>query len=142
MITVVGPRPERGDGVLEGLELLAGVINGLHDLLVSVTRSLGWRLSDKELHFIVFGVTGIMIFILADIVFKRLAGWSVSIISFIYTFTVLLVLVFGLEIEQGLTGSGNVEFTDIVAGLWGFLFLFGVLVLVKVLIYGIKKLFQ
>ncbi|MEK1830761.1 hypothetical protein AAAC51_22150 [Priestia megaterium] len=56
-------------------------------------------------------------------IFKLLSKWKFSItaISFIYTLTVMLVLVFAIEIQQGITTRGNMEFDDAIAGLWGFL---------------------
>ncbi|GBF31848.1 small membrane protein [Desulfocucumis palustris] len=115
----------------EVLKALAGIINFIHDFLLSVSGALNLNLSDKDLHFWLIGIMGIVIFWAVDSVFKRLARWNISVISFVYTFTVLMVLVFGLEIEQGITGRGNMEFKDIVAGLWGFLVVFFAYLIIK-----------
>ena len=121
------------------LKLLIEIINRIHDIIVDTSHGIGLGLTDKQLHFWLFGITGAAIFAACDFVFKRLAKWSISAISFIYTFTVLLVLVLAIEIEQKLTKAGNMEFEDVVAGLSGFVVIFLLYVLVKVLVKEMKK---
>lgn len=121
------------------LTVIAGITNGMHDFIIKVSKAQGFNLSDKDLHFWIVGALGIGIFIFTDILFKRLARWSISAISFIYTLTVLVVIVFGLEIEQKITGRGNMEFADIVAGLWGFIAIFAIYAAIKALIFLFYK---
>ncbi len=121
------------------LKLLIAIINKVHDLIVDGVHTLGLGLTDKQLHFWLLGAIGIIVFIVFDAVFKRLARWSVSTITFIYTFTVLVVLVLAVEIEQKLTQSGNMEFEDIVAGLSGFLAFMLLYVLLRILYKELRK---
>jgi len=72
--------------------------------------------------------------------FRILSKWSITVISFIYTFTMVLVFVFALEIQQGITGSGNMEFDDAAIGVVGFFVFFGVYLLIRGIAFGIKKL--
>ncbi|EKN71335.1 small membrane protein [Neobacillus bataviensis LMG 21833] len=107
------------------IELIALIVNNIHDFILALTSWFGYQFSDKDLHFWVIGIIGIVIFLFTQFIFKIIAKWSITAISFIYTFTVLLVIVFAIEIEQKITGRGNMEFKDIVVGLYGFLlFLF------------------
>ncbi len=76
-----------------------------------------------------------ILFFGVNALFVRISRRSITVISFLYTFTVLVVLVFGLEIQQKITGRGDMEFADVVAGLWGFLTLFGGLLTAKLFIY-------
>jgi len=99
-------------------------MNYFHDELVLLTQHLGLNFNDKQLHFFVIGLLGIILFIVVNKLFKYLARYSLTVISFIYTFTVLVVLVFAIEIEQKLTGRGHMEFQDIMEGLYGFLVAF------------------
>lgn len=87
--------------------------------------------TDKELHFIVIGVLGMLIFFAVHAVFKRLAKFSITAVSFIYVFTVMVVITFAIEIGQKVSGTGNMDFGDIVSGMWGFIALFGVYALVR-----------
>ena len=73
--------------------------------------------------------------------FKYLVRYSLTAISFIYTFTVLVVLVFAIEIGQKLTGRGNMEFQDIVEGLWGFLVAFAIYLGIVIVVRWLKKIF-
>lgn len=121
------------------LKLLVAVLNTMHDLILYATEALGLRLTDKQLHFWLLGSVGMLVFVVFDVIFKKLAKWSISAITFVYTFTVLVVLVLAIEIEQKVTQTGNMEFEDIIAGLGGFLAIFLVYLLIKTLIIEFRK---
>lgn len=121
---------------------LAHLINYLHDLIVDLFGVLGFGLTDKELHFWLIGLIGMAIFMVTDVIFRYVSRWHISVISFIYTFTVLLVMVFGLEIEQKITGRGSMEFADVVAGLWGFIVVFSAYIAIKAILYLTKRLIK
>ena len=121
------------------LKLLTAFINNLHDLIVDSVHLMGFGLTDKQLHFWLLGLFGIFIFLICDFVFKRLAKWSISAISFIYTFTVLVIAVLAIEIEQKVTQSGKMEFADVTAGLSGFLVFSVLYLLVRLLIKELRK---
>jgi hypothetical protein len=120
--------------------LLAEIINTLHDLIFAITERAGWNLTDKDLHLWVFGIVGILAFLVVNIVFKYLAQYSITAISFIYTFTILLVIVFAIEIQQKITGRGNMEFHDAVISLWGFILFFAGYLAIKGIFYLTKRL--
>jgi hypothetical protein len=115
----------------EIIKLIVQVVNNFHDLLIKITNSLGFTLTDKELHFWLIGLIGILLFAVTQIVFKIFSKWSITAISFIYTFTILIIIVFAIEIQQKITGRGNMEFADIAAGIYGFFFLFSIYLVIK-----------
>lgn len=121
------------------LKMISSITNNIHDFLIGIFQLLGYNMTDKQLHFLIIGVIGMVIFLLVDLLFKYLAKYSISAISFIYTFTVMVVFVFAIEIEQKITGRGNMEFKDITAGLWGFIEFFGIYLALKLGVYLIKK---
>ncbi|HLR80093.1 MAG TPA: hypothetical protein VK119_05875 [Bacillota bacterium] len=125
----------------EAILLIAHIINDIHDLLVD---RFGLHMTDKELHFWVFGIVGIVTFFIVYVLFKVIANmkWSIAILSFIYTFTVMVVLVFAIELQQALTNRGNMEFADAVMGLWGFLVFFAGYAVVALLGYIIIHIFK
>ena len=92
-----------------------------------------WYLDDKELHFVFMAMLAAVLFFAVHAVFKRLAKWSVSAISFIYVFTIMTVVGFAIEIGQKVSGTGEMEFSDIVAGLYGVLAFFGVYLAVRLI---------
>ncbi|MGS2778922.1 hypothetical protein ACVBAX_16295 [Robertmurraya sp. GLU-23] len=116
--------------------LIAEFVNGIHDLLMDITESLGWNLTDKDLHLWVFGIIGIICFAVVHAVFKVISKYSITALSFFYTFTVLLVIVFAIEIQQKVTGRGEMSFDDAIISIWGFLlFFFLFLVLKGIFVY-------
>lgn len=120
------------------IKLLAQLVNNIHDDLIIVFKSFGLNLSDKDMHFWVIGVIGIFIFLITNVLFKWLSKYSVSAVSFIYTFTVLVVLVFAVEIQQKITGRGNMELEDATIGLKGFIYFFLVYLGINLFFKGIK----
>ncbi len=124
------------------LKLITSIMNYFHDNLVLLSRYLGLHFDDKQLHFFVIGLLGIVFFIFVNAFFKYLARYSITAISFIYTFTVLVVLVFAIEIGQKLTRRGNMEFQDIMEGLWGFLVAFALYLGFVFIVRGLKKLLK
>ncbi|ASK62437.1 hypothetical protein CFK37_09850 [Virgibacillus phasianinus] len=118
---------------------LAGIINNIHDTLIDM---FGLQMTDKELHFWIIGIIGIITFFFVYVCFKIIEAmkWSITILSFIYTFTVMVVLVFAIELQQAVTNRGNMEFADAVMGLWGFLVFFMIYFVLAVIIYIIVKM--
>jgi len=124
----------------EFILILANIVNYFHDLIMTIAEGAGLNFTDKDLHLWVFGIIGIVSFFAVHVVFKTLAQFSITAISFIYTFTVILVLVFAIEIQQKITGRGQMDFADAVVSLWGFLLFFAVFLVLKGGYLGIKKL--
>ena len=122
------------------LKVITAIVNYFHDKLILLTHSMGLSLSDKQLHFLVIGFLGIVLFLVVNKLFKFLIRYSLTVISFIYTFTVLVVIVFAIEIEQKITGRGNMEFQDILEGLWGFLVAFSIYIACVTIVHLLKKL--
>lgn len=121
-------------------KIIAEIVNIIHDVIMVMAAQIGWQATDKDLHLWVIGIIGIVAFFIVQAIFKRLAKWSITSISFIYTFTLILVLVFAIEIQQGITGRGNMEFADAVVGIYGFLLFFGIYIVWKGIRYGLAKL--
>ena len=116
--------------------LLANSVNEVHDILNQI---FGMSMSDKDLHFWVFGIMGIILFLVVYIIFKIIEKWkfSATILSFIFTFTMMTVLVFAIEIQQAITNRGNMEFADAAMGLWGFVVFFALYAIIVGIIYSI-----
>ncbi|PKG25312.1 hypothetical protein [Niallia nealsonii] len=123
-------------------KIIAEIVNIIHDVIMVAAAQIGWQATDKDLHLWIIGIIGIVSFFIVQAAFKRLAKWSITSISFIYTFTLVLVLVFAIEIQQGITGRGHMEFADAVVGIYGFLLFFGVYIVFKGIRYGLTKLIK
>lgn len=111
-------------------------IASVHDWISSLNNTFEGVLSDKELHFIVIGVLGMLLIFAIYPLFKFLARTDhVMVVSWIYVFTLILVITFAIEIGQRMTRSGDMEFVDIVFGVGGFIVMFAVFALIR----GIAK---
>ena len=106
----------------------------VHDTLMHLNDSFELALTDKTLHFIIMALLGMFLFFVVHFLFKRLARFSITAISFIYVFTVMTVLGFAIEIGQRITGTGSMDFADVVAGLYGVLAFFGVYTVWRLLV--------
>lgn len=116
-------------------------VTRIHDRILTINDAGGWYFNDKQLHFIVVGVFGmLMIFILYPI-FKFLADRNhTMVVTWLYVFTVVLVLTFAIEIGQGFTGMGVMESEDIAYGINGFLVMFLIFAVLRGLYLGIRKM--
>ncbi|WP_273832103.1 hypothetical protein [Guptibacillus sedimenti] len=124
----------------EFIKLIVAIVNELHDIVIGIMNGMGFSVTDKDLHFWVIGLMGMGGFVVVQFLFRLLSKWSITAISFIYTITVLLVIVFAIEIQQKITGRGNMEFADAVVGLQGFVVLFLVYLAIRLLFMGVKRL--
>lgn len=117
------------------------MIARVHSYILRLNDAYEYNFTDKELHFLVIGILGMLMVFVVYPVFKMLAKRNhIMIISWIYVFTLIIVITFAIEIGQKVTGTGAMEFADIMFGVVGFLFMFLVFSLLRGVYHGIKKL--
>ena len=103
-----------------------------HTEILRLNDRFELALSDKMLHFLVIGVLGMLIVFVIHPLFTQLAKHDhVLVITWVYVFTLILVLTFAIEIGQGYTGQGTMDFEDIVFGIGGFILLFLVFAVIR-----------
>lgn len=113
----------------------------VHSRILSINDAYEYNFSDKELHFLVIGLLGMALIFVVYPVFKLLAATGhVMVISWIYVFTLIIVVTFAIEIGQRVTGTGTMEFADIMFGVVGFLFMFLIFSLIRGIYHGILEL--
>lgn len=124
------------------LYVIVKMIAVIHDTIMTWNDSFETVFSDKELHFLVIGFLGMgMLFVIYPL-FKLLSENHVLVIAWIYVFTVIIVIVFAIEIGQGITGTGTMDFDDIVAGVAGFMAMFIAFVVVRAAVLGVFSLIR
>ena len=112
----------------------------LHDFILTLNDTFEYNLTDKQLHFLCIGLLGVLLLLLVYPLFKLLNRKNrILEIAWIYVFTVLVAISFAIEIGQRLSGSGSMDFDDIVAGMLGFFAITGVLVAVRLLLFIIRR---
>lgn len=119
---------------------LMSYVSRIHEKILELNDAFEYNFSDKELHFIVIGLLGLgMVFVIYPI-FSWLARKNhIMVITWIYVFTLIIVITFAIEIGQKITKSGTMEFGDIMFGVVGFLAMFGVFAIIRAIIRAIVK---
>lgn len=126
----------------EFLYWIVGLIAKIHTYIMHLNDKYEYHFSDKDLHFLVIGVLGMLMIFVVYPVFKWLAKKHIMVIAWIYVFTLILVLTFAIEIGQKLTNTGIMEFADIVFGVLGFIFMFAVFAVIREMYHGVKWLIR
>ena len=123
----------------EFLYAIVGWIARVHNNIMTWNDAYEQSFTDKELHFLVIGMMGMGFIFVVYPVFKWLEKHDhVMVIAWIYVLTLIIVITFAIEIGQKVTGTGNMEFADIVMGVFGFIVMFLVFSVVR----GIYKLIR
>ena len=117
-----------------------GLVAKLHNYIMRLNDRYEYRFSDKELHFLVIGVLGMGLVFIIYPVFKWLARTHHEmVITWIYVLTLILVITFAIEIGQQITHPGNMEFTDIMFGIVGFLLMFAIFSVIRMFYHLIRN---
>lgn len=127
-----GMRKDDGFSMGEILYRIVEWIARCHNYLLKLNDAYEYNFSDKQLHFLVIGCIGMLVLLITYPIFRLLAKQKMYLtISGIYSFTVIIVLTFAIEIGQRLSHTGTMEFADIMYGVMGFLTIFGAAAIAK-----------
>ena len=127
----------------ELLYTIIEIISVLHTKLLALNDAYEYNFTDKQLHFIVIGILGMALVFAIHPIFLWLAKRKhVMAITWIYVFTLILVITFAIEIGQKVTNTGSMEFADIVFGIGGFILMFIVFDAIRIIIKLILKLIK
>lgn len=117
-----------------------GMIARIHNYILQLNDAFEYNFSDKELHFLVIGLLGLFMVFAIYPLFRWLARrHHEMVITWIYVFTLIVVITFAIEIGQNITGTGTMEFADIAFGIVGFIVLFAIFSLVRMLFHTIVR---
>lgn len=125
------------------LNAVIKVVSILHQYIMSLNDRYEMFLSDKMLHFIVIGIIGMCILFVVYPLFKWLNEKNKLVfIAWIYVFTILVALTLLIEIGQDYSGTGDMDFADIVSGLFGFVVMSGAFIFLRYAYLKIKDKFH
>ena len=97
------------------------LITKLHSKLLSINDNHGFDLTDKQLHFLIIGMFGFAMLLVIQPIFRWLSKHHAELlISFLYVFTIVVVVSFAIEIGQAWSGTGDMDIYDIASGLLGY----------------------
>lgn len=110
------------------------LIYKFHTKILSLNDKYEASFSDKELHFLVIGILGFGLLLGTYGLFKYLEKRKLTIISAWITVLIFLVsFSFAIEIAQGMSGTGDMDFKDIVAGLAGYFAFSGIVFVIAII---------
>ncbi len=116
------------------------LITRLHAKVLSINDNHGLDLTDKQLHFLIIGVFGFAMLLVIQPVFKWLVKHHAELmITFLYVFTIVVVISFAIEIGQAYSGTGDMDFYDIASGILGFFVFFGIYLIGYLAFNGVKN---
>lgn len=118
------------------------IVAKIHNKILTLNDNYEGIFNDKQLHFIIIGLLGMLMIFVIYPLFKWLSKKHVLAIAWIYVATLILVITFAIEIGQKMTGTGNMEFADIVFGIAGFMFFFAIFFVVRLFCIAIYNLFK
>ena len=119
---------------------LVTLITKLHDKFLSINDNSGLGLTDKQLHFLIIGIFGFVMLFFVQILFSWLAKkGAVLLITFIYVFTLVIVVTFSIEIGQAYSGRGTMDFLDMASGILGFFVFFAIFLICYLIFTQIRK---
>lgn len=114
------------DIIKQFLQEIISISNQLHTWFLNLNDQFGISLSDKELHFWIFGLSALVLFYIVRFIFRLLNKLSLSIVAFLFTFIFLLAFAFATEMGQFFSNQGVMDFADVISGIYGFLVFFGI----------------
>ena len=118
-------------------------VASVHDRILTINDNGQYYLNDKQLHFVVIGLTGMLMIFIVYPIFKALArSGHTMVIAWLYVFTLILVLTFAIEIGQWYSGTGSMETADIAYGVAGFLVMFFIFAVIRGLFHAIAGMFR
>ena len=116
------------------------LITKLHTKLLSINDNRGFDLTDKQLHFLIIGIFGFCMLMVIQPIFRWLSKHHAELlITFMYVFTIVVVVSFAIEIGQAWSGTGEMDFYAIASGILGFFVFFGIYLIGYIVYTGIKR---
>ena len=122
---------------------VVSLVTYMHGRILGINDSNELFLSDKELHFYTVAVFGvILLFCLYPLFGYMVKRNKTLLITWIFVFVFLVGFTLLIEVGQKLTGTGDMDYLDTVAGLMGFIVASVVLLIVREIWLLIRLLFN
>lgn len=94
----------------KALYAVVEIIAEIHSYLLKLNDAYEYDFTDKELHFLIIGALGLGMIFIVHPLFKWLVRTDhIMVISWIYVFTLIIVITFAIEIGQRVTHTGDLS---------------------------------
>ena len=118
------------------------LVTYMHGRILGINDSNELFLSDKELHFYTVAVFGVILLFCLYPLFRYMVKRNKTLlITWIFVFVFLVGFTLLIEVGQKLTGTGDMDYLDTMAGLLGFIVVSVVLLIVREIWLLIRLLF-
>ena len=104
----------------------------MHGRILGINDSNELFLSDKELHFYTVAIFGVILLFCLYPLFRYMVKRNKTLlITWIFVFVFLVGFTLLIEVGQKLTGTGDMDYLDTVAGLMGFIVASVILLIIR-----------
>ena len=119
------------------------LVTYMHSRILGINDSNELFLTDKELHFYTVAVFGVILLLCLYPLFKYMVKRNKTmLITWIFVFVFLVGFTLLIEVGQKLTGTGDMDYLDTVAGLMGFILASVILLIIREIWLLLKLLFN
>ena len=119
------------------------LVTYMHGKILGINDSNELFLSDKELHFYTVAVFGVILLFCLYPLFKYMVKRNKTmLITWLFVFLFLVGFTLLIEVGQKLTGTGDMDYLDTVAGLMGFVLASIIILVIREFWLLIKMLFN
>ena len=118
------------------------LIAAVHDRILALNSRYATGLTDKQLHFLVIGVLGLLVIALLYLPLRALVRrGKTDVLVWLCAFLLVLSFCFAVEIGQYETRTGMLDVRDVAFGMLGFLAFSALWALLRLLVrlFGKKK---
>ena len=119
------------------------LVTYMHGRILGINDSNELFLSDKELHFYTVAIFGVILLFCLYPLFRYMVKRNKTLlITWIFVFVFLVGFTLLIEVGQKLTGTGDMDYLDTMAGLLGFIIASVILLIVREIWLLLKLLFN
>ena len=119
------------------------LVTYMHERIMGINDSNELFLSDKELHFYTVAIFGVLLLFCLYPLFRYMVKRNRTLlITWLFVFMFLVGFTLLIEVGQKLTGTGDMDYLDTVAGLMGFVLASIIILVIREFWLLIKMLFN
>ena len=122
---------------------VVSLVTYMHGRILGINDSNELFLTDKELHFYTVAVFGVILLFCLYPLFRYMVKRNKTLlITWIFVFVFLVGFTLLIEVGQKLTGTGDMDYLDTMAGLLGFIIASVILLIIREIWLLLRLLFN
>ena len=119
------------------------LVTYMHERIMGINDSNELFLSDKELHFYTVAIFGVLLLFCLYPLFRYMVKRNKTLlITWLFVFLFLVGFTLLIEVGQKLTGTGDMDYLDTMAGLLGFIIASVILLIIREIWLLLRLLFN